>query len=242
MAGIEGSLEELTIKSTYLNETISLSVYKPPNYTPLKSYRLLICQDGQDFFRLGRIPRQADSLIEEMEMEETIIVGVPYPSVSTRRKWYHPDGEKSTEYRRFLACELLPFLDENFATEPLAEARILAGDSLAATISFLTALEYPSLFANVIMFSPLVNDTVLQEASNFNKSDSLTLYHIIGKDESNVKLTNGEMADFLTPNRKLNHVLEKREFRYTYKEFSGDHTWTHWQKAVPEALTFVLPL
>ncbi len=88
------------------------------------------------FFRLGRIPRQADKLIEDIEIEELIIVGVPYPSVSTRRKWYHPDGEQAASYRRFLACELLPFLDEQLATEPLAEARILAGDSLAATISF----------------------------------------------------------------------------------------------------------
>lgn len=242
MAKIEGSLSELTIESTYLNETITLSVYKPANYTPLKSYRLLICQDGQDFFRLGRIPRQADELIEEVEIEELIIIGVPYPSVATRRKWYHPDGEQATAYRRFLACELLPFLDDKLATEPLAEARILAGDSLAATISFLTALEYPSLFKNVIMYSPYVNDTVLQSVKDYTKNEALTLYHIIGEKETEVTTTTGATEDFLTPNRKLKEEIQNHSFTYSYHEFSGNHTWTYWQKELPNTLKYLLPL
>lgn len=127
MAGLNGQLSELKIESTYLAEMIPISIYKPPHYTPLKSYRLLICQDGQDYFRLGRIPRQAEALMEEGDIDEAVIVGVPYPSVPTRRKWYHPEGEDAKNYRRFLACELLPFLEQEMSTEPLPEARILAG-------------------------------------------------------------------------------------------------------------------
>lgn len=52
MANIEGSLAEMTIESEYLKDRISLSIYLPANYTPLKSYHLMICQDGQDFFDL----------------------------------------------------------------------------------------------------------------------------------------------------------------------------------------------
>ncbi|PAD18332.1 alpha/beta hydrolase [Shouchella clausii] len=242
MAGLNGQLSELKIESTYLAEMIPISIYKPPHYTPLKSYRLLICQDGQDYFRLGRIPRQAEALMEEGDIEEAVIVGVPYPSVPTRRKWYHPEGEDAKSYRRFLACELLPFLEQEMSTEPLPEARILAGDSLAATVSLQTALEYPNIFGKVVLHSPFVSEPVLEQVNQFSNSHSLTIYHVIGLEETEVTLTNGDVADFLTPNRKLNKLLEQGPFSYTYHEFQGNHTWTYWQKDLPRALQTVLPL
>ncbi|WP_059102526.1 alpha/beta hydrolase [Shouchella shacheensis] len=241
MAGLEGTLSELTIESSYLKDTIKLSVYKPANYTPLKSYSLLVCQDGSDYFQLGRIPRQAEALIEEMEMRESIIVGVPYPDVQTRKTWYHPDSEHASDYRRFLACELLPFLEKELPTEPLSNGRTLAGDSLAATVSLQTALEYPSLFGQVIMHSPYVNETVKSAVQSYNKNDSLTIYHVIGTEETVVKTTDGSKEDFLTPNRELRALLEETHFSYTYHEFEGNHTWTHWQKDLPRALKTVLP-
>ncbi|MFB4211798.1 alpha/beta hydrolase [Shouchella sp. JSM 1781072] len=242
MANIEGSLAEMTIESEYLKDRISLSIYLPANYTPLKSYHLMICQDGQDFFRLGRIHRHVDTLISEMDIEEVIVVGVPYPSISMRRTWYHPDNETHIAYTRFLACELLPKIEESYSVEPLAAARILAGDSLAATISLLTALEYPTLFKNLVLFSPYVNKTVQEKVSQFSKTEALSIYHIIGTKEDVVKMTDGDTADFLKPNRELSERFRAKPFHYTYREFEGDHTWTHWQKHLSPSLKTLLPL
>ena len=165
---LQGTLQDLVIQSNYLNDEVPLLVYLPPNFTPLSSYDLLICQDGKDFFQLGRIPRQMEALITEYEVRETIIIGVPYPSVSERRERYHPEGERSEAYRRFLAFELLPYLDEHFPTHQLPSARTLAGDSLAGTISLLTALEYPTLFGQVMMHSPYVDEHVLSAVREHN--------------------------------------------------------------------------
>ncbi len=242
MANIEGSITEATIESEQLQCTISLSVYLPANYTPLKSYRLMICQDGQDFFRFGRVHRQVDSLIDELDIEELIVVGVPYPSVETRRTWYHPNNETHVAYTRFLACELLPYIEKNYSVEPLAEARMLAGDSLAATISLLTALEYPTLFKKVLLFSPYVNQVVEDKVKQFEKPDILSIYHIIGKKEDVVKTTDGKKEDFLTPNRQMKEVLTNTSFDYTYEEFDGDHTWTYWQNYLATGLKTLFPL
>ncbi|GAF21435.1 LOW QUALITY PROTEIN: acetyl esterase YjcH [Bacillus sp. JCM 19047] len=220
----------------------SLSVYLPANYTPLKSYRLMICQDGQDFFRFGRVHRQVDSLIDDLDIEELIVVGVPYPSVAMRHTWYHPNNETPCSYTRFLACELLPYLEKNYSVEPLAEARMLAGDSLAATISLLTALEYPTLFKKAFIILPYVNQVVEDKVSQFKKKDILSIYHIIGKKEDVVKTTDGKEADFLTPNRQLKEVFHNTPFHYTYEEFDGDHTWTYWQNYLSTGLKSLFPL
>ncbi len=127
MANIEGSITEATIESEQLQCTISLSVYLPANYTPLKSYRLMICQDGQDFFRFGRVHRQVDSLIDDLDIEELIVVGVPYPSVAMRHTWYHPNNETHVAYTRFLACELLPYLEKKLQCRTIGRSTYVGG-------------------------------------------------------------------------------------------------------------------
>jgi enterochelin esterase family protein len=237
---LEGNITETSIKSEELQEEISLLIYTPPNFTPLQTYDVLICQDGNDYFQLGRLPRQIEHLINEGEIRETIIVGIPYPSVSERRKRYHPNGEKVESYIRFLANEVIPFLDKTYPTHQLASSRTLAGDSLAATVSLLTSLKYPSLFGQVMMHSPYVNELVMHNVSTYNKIENIAIYHVIGLKETAVKTTDGQTLDFLTPNRQLQAMLREKPFAYTYEEFDGDHTWTYWQKDLPRGLTTLL--
>ncbi|MGN7311901.1 alpha/beta hydrolase [Alkalicoccobacillus gibsonii] len=241
MATLHGTLEDTVIHSSYLDDDVPLLLYLPPNYTPLSSYDVLICQDGKDYFQLGRIPRQMEKLMADYDVRETIIVGVPYPSVPERRERYHPEGKRSEAYRRFLAFELLPYLDEHYPTHPLPSARTLAGDSLAGTISFLTVLEYPTLFGQVIMHSPYVDQHVLNAAKNHSYTNSLSIYHVIGSEETVVQMTNGEEADFLTPNQELSHILKATPATYSFRVFEGNHTWTYWQKDLPHALKTMLP-
>ncbi|MCM3712923.1 alpha/beta hydrolase [Halalkalibacter oceani] len=238
---LKGTVHDHVIKSRELQEDIPLLVYTPPEFTPLNTYDVLICQDGNDYFQLGRIPRQVESLIEEADIRETIVVGIPYPSVDERRRRYHPQGEKTDAYIRFLAHELLPFLDQHYPTHQLASARTLAGDSLAATVSLMTALLYPSLFGQVMMHSPYVDERVLAAVENYNKPTELAIYHVIGLEETAVKTTDGQTLDFLEPNRRLHQALQEKRFSYFYEEFDGDHTWKYWQKDLPRGLMTLLP-
>ena len=129
-------------------------VYLPASYSPLYKYSILITQDGKDYFQLGRIPRLADELLGNGEIENTIIVGVPYKNVQDRSRKYHPGGEENEDYIRFIAHELTPKLDELYPTYQMGKGRALIGDSLGATVSLMTALKYPHTFGKVILQSP----------------------------------------------------------------------------------------
>ncbi|OZM58292.1 hypothetical protein CIB95_01600 [Lottiidibacillus patelloidae] len=237
---IKSSIDELTVNSKFLKEEINVMVYLPPAYSHLYTYPVLYVQDGQDYFQLGRIATFADEGIKEMQLEDFIIVGVPYKSVEDRREKYHPNGEKNEAYQQFLVHELVPFIDKEYSTHHLAYGRSLMGDSLAGTASFITSLNYPHTFANIVMHSPYVNDTVLKKAENFQSlSSSLNVYHVIGKQESVVETTKGKTKDFLTPNRTLHNILQNKPFTYFYDEFEGDHTWTYWQPDLKRALKFL---
>ncbi|PPA72302.1 alpha/beta hydrolase [Jeotgalibacillus proteolyticus] len=224
-----GKINEHSIYSEALQEEITFLVYLPPNYSPLYKYTVLIVQDGKDYFQLGRLPRLADKLITEQEIENMIIVAVPYQNVKDRSRKYHPEGEQHEAYIRFVARELVPYIDAEFPTYQMGLGRALMGDSLAATVSFKIALKYPHTFGRVIMQSPFVNDEVLEAARAFKDVHLVNVYHIIGTEETAVKTTRGAEEDFLTPNRSLHKVMTEANFNVFYEEFDGGHTWKHWQ-------------
>ncbi|WP_462409011.1 alpha/beta hydrolase [Neobacillus sp. Marseille-QA0830] len=235
----KGARKEITFYSHELNEELKLLIYLPANFSPLYKYSLLIAQDGRDYFQLGRIGRLADELLFKKEIGKMIIVGVPYSNVEDRRKKYHPKGDLHQNYIRFLAHELVPFLDREFPTYQMGSTRALIGDSLAGTVSFMAALQYPHTFGKVAMQSPYVDDSVIQSAVNFPKHHVVEIYHVIGSQETKVQMTNGETGDFLTPNRELSKILSLMPLTYFYAEFEGSHTWTYWQPDLRRALSAI---
>lgn len=226
--------------SKALEEEITLLIYLPASFSPLYKYTILIAQDGQDYFQLGRLPRIAENLLSEKEIDNVIIVGVPYKTVEDRKRKYHPNGTQHQSYIRFLAHELVPYLDQEFPTYQMGMGRVLIGDSLAGTVSLMAAIQYPNTFGKVILQSPYVNKEVLTEAAAFRTNASLSIYHEIGTEETNVVTTSGEVEDFLSPNRDLAEILKKKNLDYHYEEFPGDHTWTYWQPNLAKALAKIL--
>jgi enterochelin esterase-like enzyme len=239
MSIARGTVTEINIPSKELQEDIQLLVYLPASFSPLYKYSLLIAQDGKDYFQLGRIPRVVDELLDQQEIENIIIVGIPYADVHDRRRKYHPDGEQNAAYIRFLAHELVPFLDEYYPTYHMGLGRALIGDSLGATVSLMTALQYPHTFGKVILQSPYVDDQVLDAVDHHYDPHLLNIYHIIGKGETEVKTTNGEIQNFLSPNRDLHFLFNEKQFSSFYEEFDGDHTWKHWQPDLRRALMYM---
>ena len=232
----KGTIQDVTLFSDALQEDMQLLIYIPANYSPLYKYTVLIANDGKDYFQLGRISRVADELLENKEIENMIIVGVPYKSVEDRSKKYHPSGEQHVAYLRFLAHELVPYLDETYPTYQIGMGRALIGDSLAATVSLLAAVKYPNIFGKVLLHSPMVNEEVLSQVENIRTPHSFSVYHIIGTGEDEVKTTKGQIENFLKPNRLLNSLMQEKGFSLFYDEFEGDHTWKHWQPDLKRAI------
>lgn len=232
----KGSIQDVVFYSEALHEELQLYVYVPANYTPLTEYQLLIASDGNDYFQLGGITRLADELIDTMEIEDVIIVFVPYRDALDRKDKYIPSGSKYHKYLTFLADELVPYMDKNYATTELAMGRALIGDSMAATISLMAALTYPNIFGKAILQSPYVDEDVMQAVKDFKTPTQISIYHIIGTGEDRVKTTDGTYEDFLTPNRTMHEVMVERGYPVFYDEFEGIHTWKYWKPDLRRAL------
>lgn len=232
----KGTVKDISFFSEYLQEEMQLLIYIPANYTPLDKYNILIASDGKDYFQLGGIPRLADELIENYEIENLIIVGIPYKNYLDRKRKYIPSGDQHEAYLKFLALELVPYLDEEYATFQLGSNRGLIGDSMAATVALMATLKYPSIFSKAILQSPYVDELVLEAVRSAKNVDHLSYYHIIGKQEDHVLLKDNSIMDFLTPNREMHEIMKQRGIEIFYEEFDGDHTWKHWKPDLKRAL------
>ena len=219
-------MKDIAFFSDSLQEEMNLLIYIPANYSPLYQYHICIASDGRDYFQLGGIARLADQLIDDYEIEQTIFVGVPYRDAKDRARKYIPTGDLFDAYIRFLAHELVPYLDKEFSTNQLASSRVLMGDSMAGTASLMGVVHYPNIFGKAIMHSPYVDEHVLEKIGNVKHEDSIFLYHVIGLKEDQVTMKDNQVKDFLTPNRALHDLIVTKRIPTFYEEFDGNHTWT----------------
>lgn len=239
MALSTGSIKGMSFYSKELNENLELLVYVPSTFSQLYKYSVLIAQDGKDYFQMGKIGRVADELLAKEEIENIIIIGVPYNNIDDRWDKYHPDGHKHAAYKRFLAHELVPFIDAKYPTYQMGMSRALIGDSLAATVSLMTALDYPNTFGKIALHSPLVNETVLLAVNTFEYPHLMQIYHTIGKNERHVQTSKTGIMDFLGPNQELSLLIEGKGFPSFYDEIDGDHTWKAWQSDMKRTITWL---
>lgn len=232
----QGTITDIDFYSEALQEDLELLIYIPSNYSPFYQYSVLIASDGKDYFQLGHISRIADEYLASEEIENLIIVGVPYKSVEDRRRKYLPNGDLHDAYLRFLAHELVPYIDEQYSTYRIGMSRALIGDSQAATVSLLAAIAYPNIFGKVIMQSPFVDDTVMDKVRQVKDPHAFSIYHVVGSLEHEVVTMNKMVKDFLTPNRKLHQLFVEKGFNNFYEEFSGNHSWKFWQPDLKRAI------
>ncbi|MEB7434085.1 esterase family protein [Staphylococcus pasteuri] len=236
-----GKINKHQFYSDILEREVTISIYLPEDYTDLFKYQVIICFDGLDFLRFGRIQREYERLRKDQEIQRAIIVGFHYESVEKRREEFHPQGSRSHLTVKAIGKELLPFIDATFPTYKVGNARLLMGDSLAGSIALLTSLTYPTIFSQVAMLSPQYDDIIKEKLIDCETKEQLSIWHAIGLEEEDFTLpTNGKRANFLTPNRELNQLIKQYHVKYEYQEFDGGHNWKSWKPMLGDILKYFL--
>ncbi|MFB6363601.1 alpha/beta hydrolase [Paenibacillus elgii] len=223
-----------TVFSHALGQERSLRVYLPPGYNELLSYPVVYCQDGEDFFNFGRIATTMNRLIFDDNVEPAIIVGVDVDK-TVRTSEYAPEGERFRAYCAFFAEELIPFMQDRYPVRADLNERILAGDSLGGTVSLHLALDYRSLFCQVISLSGAFLQSTQDRIEAEDDLSWLKLSMVIGLDETEVATERGTF-DFVEANRKTKQLLVTRSCSLHYEEKPGKHIWGFWQNELPGML------
>ncbi|MGZ7441616.1 alpha/beta hydrolase [Paenibacillus sp. TH7-28] len=226
------------IDSTYLGEKRYLRIYLPPGYNEILSYPVVYCQDGEEFFNFGRIATHANQLILDEGIDPFIIVGVEVDT-KVRTEEYAPFGNRFDAYTRCFTEEIIPFIERNYPVRRERGERVLAGDSLGATVSLHLAMKNPELFSKIISLSGAYYEPSLNLLTEETNLSYLSLFMVVGLQEDHYTTDTGTY-NFVELNRKAKALLEERGAKIVYAEKDGKHLWGFWQQELPGALVHFL--
>jgi enterochelin esterase family protein len=245
-AAARGVTREHEIKSALLTAANprKVWVHVPPSER-LERPRLLILFDGGTTYQT-RIPTTAilDNLYAAGKIGTTVAVLVDNGGPARSA-----DMTFSDDFVKFLADELVPWVQReyHFTAEPSRTA--LGGDSLCGLIGAYAALRRPDVFGAVLAQSGAFQERNPHDASSPEPEwlarqfasapkSELSFYLEVGSVESRPEGNDG--TSLLASNRHLRDVLIARGFAVSYTETYGDHDPVHWRRMLPDALMHLL--
>jgi S-formylglutathione hydrolase FrmB len=171
---------------------------------------------------------------------------------------FYTDNAEGPAYSRYIADELLAFVERNFPAKPTRTARCIGGLSMGGYGAFRTALAHPDRYASANSHS----GALLYGARNaIRDSSPLTpteQRHIFGpapagSDHDLLALAKrarqsgplpellldcGTEDHLLGDSRAVHEGLTRLGIAHEYREFPGAHDWDYWDAHVRDALAF----
>jgi len=231
---LKRTIHRHNLASPHLDHEREILVYLPPGYDEGQTYPVVYCQDGREFFNFGRIATIANKLILDEGMEPILIVGVTV-DIKRRTAEYAITGDRNPAYTRFFVDTLVPFLEAHYPARRTPEARVLAGDSLGASVSLQLALEHPDQFRRVLSLSGAFYPKLQERIAASGDLSGYDIFMCVGTAETAVETHIGPV-DFVAINRQARDLLRQKGAAVTYREAEGTHVWGFWQTMLPDAL------
>jgi len=232
-------IERHRLNSAWMGEERTIIVSLPPGYTERRAYPVLYLQDGEDYFRLGRIATIVNGLLQEGRIAPLLVVGIPVEK-TRRQEEYRPDGARFQQYQRFLLNEIIPFMDRVYATIPSRRGRVIGGSSLGAAQALLSAAAYPAAFRAALCqsgaFHPRMHGMLWEKCQNL----ALTVYLSAGLHEAPAVTPVGPLH-ILQWNQTVADILQKCGIDVIFRVKEGRHDWGFWQRDLPDALQALFP-
>lgn len=225
-----GTISQHTLSSTYLNQNRTFFVYTPASQLVGQKYPSLYVHDGGEYISLINAPALLDWLIANGDIPPMIVVFVPP---------IQREGEyrRNDNYVRFMADELLPFIQTQYNTDPNPAKTGTLGASLGGLIAVYMGVTRPERFGLVAGQSgaySLDSDAVI---NSLGEKDTLPVrfYLAVGSYETAVSGNSNE-GNLLAANQRLVQVLTDHLYHFTYVERPEGHSWGFWQATFGDAL------
>lgn len=252
-----------------------VDVYLPQGYPKNAPYHVLYMHDGQNLsdtsFAYGGITWQADKVLAQLmtsnKVEPTILVGIwntekryqeyaPMPafvslSDSTANNIVKEYGEipYSDRYLSFLVKELKPFIDQEYKTNPSAEATVIAGSSMGGLISLYAICKYPDVFGSAGCIS--AHWPILTRVHDIKMFDNFALWlrkNLPAEGRNRIYYDYGtETLDSLYEpyQLKINEIMKASGYHenlWISRKYEGSaHNEASWNARLPQIFKYILP-
>jgi len=263
---VVATLEIAPFTSKIFHNTRMLRVWLPPSYSSAdnvqRSYPVLYLQDGQNLFdevanHAGKwhVNTTVDQLVASSQIPPMIVVGIDYPGQERSSEYLpYPDPHhkqhdvpvprqfRGKDYATFLLTEVMPFIGSKYRVARGTANTGIGGASYGAVISLYTALQYPSVFGQVLLQSPVLgvgDGQLLKDAENATQLPQ-KMYLGMGTQETKDPEYN---AQLMASAEELQAILRRKglgadRLKVVVEQGAG-HNEGAWSRRLPQALIFL---
>jgi uncharacterized protein len=212
-----------SLHSAVLSEDREIQVSLPASYawSPEQRYPVLVVLDGETQFR--HTAASTDFLAAQGEIPEMIVVAVTstvrvrdFTQTDWPKAWIGGGG--ADNFKRFLATELIPFVDKTYRTDGF---RVLVGHSAGGQFALHVLGTQPSLFKAYFVLSPSLDwddrlpQRELQRAFATHKPVPAFVYVATSDDAGQALADDLALVDTLK-------TAPPPEFRWFYRPFPNE--------------------
>jgi len=234
----KGTLTEYEIESRILNNSRSVMVYKPFGYSEKTEYPSIVIFDQSLYLERVPLPIILDNLIADKKIPPCVAIMIDNQPVERRElelPIYKPFAD-------FVALELMPWAYQNFKISKDPDKSIVAGVSYGGLASAYIALNYSSIFGNVLSQSGSywrgikVTDSIPWLTEQYKSSQKLPVRFYLDCGLQETVMRSFSNFNFILNHRKMRDVLKSKGYEIYYQEFQSGHDWTGWRKTLPDGL------
>ncbi len=219
--------------STALGYDVLYEVYTPAGYDSLTALPSLYVSDGQDYLsdQMGGLTVTLDNVIAAGDVSPLVLV-----FIDTRdpdRLDFNKREEQflmNPNYARFIAEELVPVIDNTYATAGVAETRGILGTSYGGMNGAYVVAQHPETFHLAALQSPA-----------FWPNEEIYKRHEAANLPLKVFMSSGTINDVLDQARKMKQIFEKKGYPMQYLEVNEGHSWNAWRPQLDDVLRFLYP-
>jgi len=148
-----GTLDSFKLESAILENEREIAVYLPAGYeSGSETYPVMIINEGGEWLAQGNLPNSLNNLIGQ-GVAPLIVAFVPSVPQASQQEL---TGEKTGDYVKMLAEELLPYLETHYRVTDDPQERAVMGNGGGAIVTARAALDHPELFGKVAVLSAYV--------------------------------------------------------------------------------------
>jgi enterochelin esterase family protein len=226
-----------TIHSHSLGNHRSIWIYGPENGVVVSN--LVVFLDGELF--LKHIDALAVINRVSAEMADSLFVFVSMHSQAARMI----ECSCNPRFAKFVAVELIKFLEAAYPELKKVQQRVLAGVSFSGLAAVFTAAEFPGVFQKVVAQSGSFwwkDSWLIKHFSKRKKPLPSSFYLDVGTLETEVDVEGDPTEDTFQSTSQIDSVKQLRDALVSqgclvnYVEFSGGHEAKEWAQTLSGAL------
>jgi len=237
-------------------ERHALQIYMPPRTTDAGKPLALLVLIGGGFSPEFPVPTILDNLIAEERIPPTMAVSIGFSDMAA----YVKASRSDERFARYVAGELLPWLQARYPIADDPRRVVIAGASAPGAGALFIAMRHPELFGNVLTQSggyayptPTGSDELMVSqhpeaeplARELATSAPLPLRVFLAAGTLDDVTYEGKdpfyaQSTVLVAARHLRDVLEAKGYCLRYREFGGGHEALAWRGTFAEGLAWLL--